>query len=61
LRLKYSFIIGIVLIALLSTSIYATVGMETAEARKMIKNHSESPKQKIPESIKKIFKTEKTK
>jgi len=61
LRLKYSFIIGIVLIALLSTSIYATVGIETAEAMKKSKNHSESPKQKIPESIKKIFKTEKTK
>jgi hypothetical protein len=56
-----SSVIGLVLIVLLATSIYATVGIETVEAAKKGTHLSKETKQKISESLKKYYKTGKTK
>jgi len=56
-----STIVAIMLMLALVTMLYATVGVESAEAMKKGSHHSEASKKKISESLKKYHATGKTK
>ena len=58
---KSRLVIGVLLIVILTASLYAQVGIQEADAMKKGSHHKESSKKKISESLKKYYATGKTK
>ncbi|MBI3640303.1 MAG: hypothetical protein HY223_08325 [Thaumarchaeota archaeon] len=59
--MNYTRLVAITIVILLAASVYATVGIEEAQAMKKGSHHTAASKHKISESLKKYHATGKTK